>query len=461
MAAELLVDGGIGELRSALLDAGEILEIRLHRPGEPAPEAVYLARVTGRAPETGGVFLSLGKAGDAFLPLRRGRKRRAALSEGTILPVQVRARAREPGKAVTVGREIRLHGRYLTLTREGRGFDPAAADLPGARLAKLEEVLASVATAARVTLRPAAIAGPDEAIIAEGSRLFGQLRALAAAAGTPRLALAPPDPLARILRDAPVDLDRIRLGHRHLMPAAQALVRQWPDLADRIAMWREPTPLFEAHGVEARLDELIAGRLALPSGGRLWIEETHAATVIDVDAGTTAPGRAAAAAHRRANEEAAVVIARLLRLADIGGLILVDFIDPAGAAARAALLEVLDRALAADPVPVHRSGLGGHGVLSLSRRRAGPSLRELLLAPARPVLSVESAGYALLRQAEAAAERDRRPGALVLTAPEAVLDWLAAQGLDTTLTARTGRPLRLDPAPAGSDIATMARIEPT
>ncbi len=460
MAAELLVDGGIGELRSALLDAGAILEIRLHRPGEPAPEAVYLARVTGRAHETGGVFLSLGKAGDAFLPLRRG-GRRAALSEGTILPVQVRAPAREPGKAATVGREIRLHGRYLTLAREERGFDPAAADLSGARLAKLEEVLASVAAAARVTLRPAAATGPDEAIIAEGSRLFGQLRALAAAAGAPRLALAPPGPLARILRDAPVGIDRIRLGHRHLMPAAQALVRQWPDLADRITMWREPTPLFEAHGVEARLDELIAGRLALPSGGCLWIEETHAATVIDVDAGTTAPGRAAAAAHRRANEEAAVAVARLLRLANIGGLVLVDFIDPEGRAARTALLERLDRALAADPVPVHRSGLSGHGVLSLTRRREGPGLRELLLAPARRVLSTESAGLALLRRAEATAERDPRPGTLVLTASEAVLDWLAAQGLDTALAARTARPVRSEPVPAGSDIDAMARIDPS
>ncbi len=459
MGAELLIDGGIGELRSALVDAGEILEIRLHRGGEPALEAVYLARVTAHARDAGGVFLSLGKAGDAFLPLRKGRHR-AAPSAGAILAVQIRARAHEPGKAATVGREIRLHGRYLTLARDGRGFDPAEVPLAGARRAKLEEALESVVKAARLTLRPAAVAGPDEAVIAEGSRLFGQLRALAAAEGTPRLVLPPPDPLARILRDAPAGRDRIRLGHRHLMPAVQALLRQWPDLADRIALWREPTPLFEAHGVEARLDELIAGRISLPSGGRLWVEETHAATVIDVDAGTAASGRPAPEAHRRTNEEAAVAVARLLRLADIGGLVLVDFIDPAGTAARAALLETLDRALAADPVPVHRSGLSGHGVLSLSRRRTGASVRALLLAPVRPVLSTESAGLALLRRAEATAERDPRPGTLVLTAPAVVLDWLAAQGHDATLAARTARPVRLDPAAAGSDIEAMARIDP-
>ncbi len=457
MSAELLVDGGIGELRSALVADGEVLEIRLHRTGEPAPEAVYLARVTALARDAGGAFLSLGKAGDAFLPLRKGRP---ALSEGAILAVQVRAPAGEPGKAVTVDSEIRLRGRYLALTRNGRGFDPAGATLAGARLAKLEEVLGSILEAARLTLRPAAGVAPDEAIIAEGSRLFGQLRALAAAGGTPRLALAPPDPLARILRDAPADLDRIRLGGRHLMPAVQALIRQWPDLADRIAVWREPTPLFEAHGVEARLDELITGVLPLPSGGRLWIEDTHAGTVIDVDAGATAPGRAASLARRRANEEAAVAIARLLRLADIGGLVLVDFIDPEGAAARAALLRTLDRALAADPVPVHRAGLSGHGVLSLTRRRTGASVRALLLAPARPALSTESAGFALLRMAEATAERDPRPGTLVLTAPANVLDWLAARGFEAALAARTGRPVRLDPAPAGSDIGTMVRIDP-
>ncbi|MFQ5346728.1 MAG: ribonuclease E/G [Rhodothalassiaceae bacterium] len=460
MTIELLIDDGIGELRTALLFAGEVREIRLYRPQRPALEAVYLARLTDRLPGHDGAFVNLGDDGDAFVPRARekGRTGGEAAATGAIFPVQIRSLPREGDKLARASRVIRLRGRYLDLIRPGAGLDDGGPDIGAPRRQKLTDALASGLAQHRLVLRPAAAAAGDEAIIAEASRLQGQIRALAAAGGGPRLVLPPPDALARAIRDAPPSLARIRIAQRHLVPALEPLARVWPDVAGKAVLWREKTPLFEALGVEPILAALIAGCIRLPSGGRLWLDDTHAGTMIDIDTGAAGP--TAKTAQRQANEEAAVAVARLLRLADIGGLVVVDFIDPGGARARARLLDRLDQALADDPAPVRRSGLSGDGILSLTRRREGPGLRDLLLAPRQNRLSCESRALALLREAAALAGRETQPGCLVLTATRDVIAWIRTAGHDTALATRTGRAVRLDAAPAPADIGESARIDP-
>ena len=201
------------------------------------------------------------------------------------------------------------------------------------------------------------------------------------------------------------------------------------------------------------IDRALADRIPLPGGGWIAIDETRALTAIDVDAGS--------GAALTANLEAADEIARQLRFQDIGGLIVIDFIDMKGKAARQRLTKRLDGALADDPRGVRRSGPSPFGLVELNRPRVGPSLRQRLLNRPPPHPSAETAALALLRRAEREARADRRPGAVVLVADPATADLLDGRpGWTDALAARTGRRVRID-VDAGLDIGGgTAHIEP-
>lgn len=427
MTIELLIDSAPGELRSALREDGETLEIRLHRDSRQQPGAIALARIAALAPAGGGGFLDLGEAGEAFLPEKDCR----GVAEGALLPVQIRAIPAEAGKLPVASRRLRLAGRYVLARGDGTGLD---GDIPPALAGKL----APLAGAAALSLLPPASTAPPEAICGEAASLAVTLAELRAATGRPRCLRPAPSPLAELLRTMPEGAT-VRLSGPGLMAAARSLVAGWIDLAGRLEAWREGEDMFEACGIEELLARIANGVWPLASGGRLTLGETRAATVIDVDSAAAAGG----GARRRVDLEAADGIARLLRLAGIGGLAIVDFIDLPARRDRDTLLARLDAALARDPLPVTRSGIDRHGVLSLTRKRAGPCLRELLLEQAPARLSTESRALAAVRRALRLGRRETGPGALRIVADGDLLAWIRTAGLDHALAAACGREVRL------------------
>ncbi|RME68845.1 MAG: hypothetical protein D6782_00620, partial [Alphaproteobacteria bacterium] len=251
---------------------------------------------------------------------------RKHLRVGATLLVQARREAIREGagvKAPVLTARPVLAGRYIRLGADGRVQARAPAAHVGAQ----------------------SVAEEEERLRAQWAKAL-EVRA-------PGCVLPPPPPLERLFIDhAPPALTHIRVDGTALLARARHLARtRYPDLAPLIAGATHGESLFAVHGIEEELDAVIAGTVALGGGAFLRIEATDALTAIDVNSGRTGHGRDHATMARAVNEAAAREVARQLRLQDIGGLIVVDFLDVHGRPARAELEAAFDAAAADDRQP--------------------------------------------------------------------------------------------------------------
>ena len=160
--------------------------------------------------------------------------------------------------------------------------------------------------------------------------------------------------------------------------------RTAPELVDQVELWEEDQPLFEAFGVEQVLDSTLSRRVDLPSGGYLVIDYAEALTVIDVNSGSFV-GRGKAARLEdtitKTNLEAADEVVRQLRLRDIGGIIVIDFIDMARARNRDAVLKVLRAALDEDRTKTFVVEISPLGLVEMTRQNVTEGVREIMTRP--------------------------------------------------------------------------------
>jgi len=467
MRRELVIERAAGALWACRVEDERVVELALERDAPLQPETILRARLGEIAPQSEAAFLDLGEGRSGFLAaddVPAGGAGKTApigkrLEAGQYCTVQIKAAAASPEKAQPVTAKPALSGRYVVLQPGGRGLAMPPGGLEERHGEALKADLAAIAERARLQLRSAAAVGEGPAIRAEAESLLERARALQAPGNTIGTLLSPPSSLTRLLREAPAAPARIHLSEAALMAEAAPLAERWSDLAAALTLWAEPVSAFEAFGGDAALEAVEAGRLDLPSGGAITLDETRAGAVIDVDAGATGAGGNAATARRKTNREAAAAAARLLRLANCGGLAVIDFLDMKARRDREDVLAALDEALAGERGRVHRSGMNAHGLVSLTRPRRGQPLRERLLAPRPARASLEARGLALLRRAERESAGDKRPGELVLELDGELAAWLTAQGSLRELQQRTGRRVRLDEARKQGEMAETARIE--
>lgn len=465
MTIRLIADSSAGEVRASLLEDDQPLEILLSRGQTGRIGEIRLARVTRLAPETDAAFLDLGEGDEGFLPRKyaampKAQRINEAVDEGQMLCVELVSPPSETGKGWLVRADLRFQGRYVTLEPDHPGLRFAADSVDDDTRYRLQDALLPVTDQCGITIHEPAARMDDDPVLAEAAQLLGQMKAVAAAGGGPRVIKPAPGLLERLLRDAPSILTRIDLSDRTLLADTKKLCQRWPDLAPLSALWTGEEPLFTAMGIEAALDQLASGVIPLPSGGSLFVDETRAATMIDVNSGSVSSPRMAAMVRKQTNMEAAIAITRLLRLANIGGLIVVDFIDMRKASDKEALLGLLDQGLAADPAPTRRSRLDVHGILSITRRRKGPSLLDQIRQRHAPTPHLDQTGHDLLRQAEREALKDPRPGALCLKLGPQLAQWLEQDKRLQSLQDRTGRVVRLEVMPDGQDTKATCHIAP-
>ncbi len=465
MTIRLIADSSAGEVRASLLEEDRPLEIHLSRGQTGQIGAIRLARVTRLAPEIDAAFLDLGEGDEGFLPRKyaampKAQRINEAVDEGQMLCVELVSPPSEPGKGWLVRADLRFRGRYVTLEPDYPGLRFAADCADGKTRDRLRDALLPVTDQCGVTIHEPAARMDDDPVLAEAAQLLGQMKAVAAAGGGPRMIRPAPGLLEQVLRDAPTGLARIDLSDRALLADAKKLCQRWPDLSSLPALWTGEEPLFTAMGIEDALDQLASGVIPLPSGGSILVDETRAATVMDVNSGSVASPRMAAMVRKQTNEEAATAITRLLRLANIGGLVVVDFIDMRKTSDKEALLGILDQELAADPAPTRRSGLDVHGILSITRRRKGPSLLDQIRERHAPTPHLDQTGHDLLRQAEREALKDPRPGALCLKLGPQLAQWLEQDKRLQSLQDRTGRIVRLEVMADGRDTDATCHIVP-
>ncbi|MGE0254373.1 MAG: ribonuclease E/G [Alphaproteobacteria bacterium] len=441
-ADTLLLERSPGELRVAALADGVVLQVDHWRDiGASRVGAIYLARVRRLEIGINAAFMDLGDGPDGFLRGREvARSPDAAqgshvrinrlLHEGAIFPVQIVADGHGDGEAAKgpgVTSFLRLRGRTVDL-RPGTEGLVLPDGFGGAARRRVEALVAPLLRAGEgAVLRDAeALPEDDAALIADITDDLARLRAeWAAIALRAEGAKAPvrldpgPGAVARALTDlAHPGLATVICGDGETVAAARRwAARYLPALEARIAAAPAPANLFEAHGVEAAIEEALARRVGLPGGGEIVFEPGETLTAIDVNSGSHAGSGMKLA--RDVNIEAAVALGRQLRLRAIAGAIVVDALKMTERHDRAAVLDALRAAVADDPAGVVVHGWTVLGFIELTRARRGPSLAARLQEPvAATQPSPVALGYAALRRLLAAARARPAGGYAIQVAPE-------------------------------------------
>lgn len=187
----------------------------------------------------------------------------------------------------------------------------------------------------------------------------------------------------RAMRDLVRDnVEKIRIDSRETYAKAQEFAAEFiPEVSDRIEYYPGERPIFDLYGVEDEIQKALAPKVLLKSGGYLVIDQTEAMTTIDVNTGAYVGRKNLEDTLFKTNLEAAQAIARQVRLRNLGGMIIVDFIDMEDADHRRAVLRALEKALSRDRTKVYMTEMSSLGLVELTRKRTRESLERVLCQP--------------------------------------------------------------------------------
>jgi len=359
---------------------------------------IYLGKVQNVLPGMEAAFVDIGRvrnavlyAGevdwDSFGDKGQNRKIEDVFSPGQMVLVQV---SKDPvgAKGARLTSHISIPGRYVVYAPQGHvsGVSRKLSDLERSRLKGILDEL--VDQGASVVIRTAAESAGEDELIRDVNRLKAQWEVISKKASgkqTPQLLYAEPDLTMRIVRDLfTEDFAKLVVDGNGGMDDACDTVEAYvqhiaPHLADRIQKWNrdEQVDLFAQYRVDEQIAKALDRRVHLPSGGSLVIDRTEAMTVIDVNTGKfTGSGGNLESTVTANNLEAAEEIVRQLRLRDIGGIIIVDFIDMVLASNRELLLRRLVECLSRDRTRHQVSEITSLGLVQLTRKKVGTGLAE-------------------------------------------------------------------------------------
>ena len=358
--------------------------------------SVYLGRVQNVLPSMEAAFVDIGRgrngviyAGevdwDYFGAEGQNRKVEKVLKSGQTILVQV---SKDPvgAKGARLTNHVSIPGRYIVYAPGGH-LSGISRKLPESERRRLKEILSDlVGESASVIVRTAAEGASEEELVRDVNRLKAQwedIERKVASGNAPQQLYAEPDLTVRIVRDLfTEDFSELIISGNGGMTDAYDSVEAYvshvaPHLKDRLRRWEGDQDLF----AEYRLDEQIAKglerKVSLPSGGSLIIDRTEAMTVIDVNTGKfTGTGGNLEATVTSNNLEAAEEIVRQLRLRDIGGIIVIDFIDMVLPSNRELLLRRLVESLGRDRTRHQVAEITSLGLVQMTRKRIGTGLLE-------------------------------------------------------------------------------------
>ena len=457
MKKVLLMERVMDQTRLAVIEDGQLCELVHRRPNDVNLSGnIYLGRVENVLPGMNAAFVDIGMekngflaAGDIRLFAQGDRALTGMLGkariEKLVRPGQqllVQAIRSEPGaKGARLSCHITLPGRSMVLLAGIRYIGVSKKITSEIERTRLRDVGLSLTQGGPdgVILRTAA-QGMDEARLrAEFASLqtrWADMRRLAEYTKGPKLVYDDNDLALHAVRDMLTeDVEAIwvddSLCHDRLMAMAEAMT---PELADRIQRHAGDMPLFDLYRVDSQADKALQRYVWLKSGGSLVIEETEAMTVVDVNTGKNTGRRDADDTILDANCEAARELMRQLRLRDIGGTVVADFINMRRPADREALMAVLRKCAAGDRNRTQVVDITALGLVELTRKRARQSLSRQLThtCPVCDGNGVVPAHEATARRAVRELWRRRRGGddtALRLEAAPAVCGWIKKIGI--------------------------------
>jgi ribonuclease G len=478
VSVEILVNVAPRETRAAILENGVVQEIHIERSSRRGLVSnLYKGRVSRVLPGMQAAFIEIGLERTAFLhaadiagtdsddtllgapgaglpPIEDIRR---LVNAGDDILVQV---IKDPigTKGARLTTFIALPSRYLVYMPRGQAIGVSARIEDEAERARLKSALAELVDGVAeggYIIRTAAQGATTENLREDMNylaKLWERVRASAQAA-SPGTVVHEDLPLSlRVLRD-----ELARGVSRVLVDSAREFARMrefaaafMPEAASAIELYPGPRPLFDLNGIEEEIAKALDRKVPLKSGGHLVIDQTEAMTTIDVNTGAYVGHRNLEETIFRTNLEAAVSIARQLRLRNLGGIIIIDFIDMRDEPHRRAVLTALERALAGDRAQTHIVSLSPLGLVEMTRKRTRESLEHLLCEPCP---SCEGRGFIrtpetvcneifreIVRQSRQFASRE-----LLILAHQDVVGRLLDEESATLgeLEAQVGRPIRL------------------
>ncbi len=431
------------EVRVALVDGQRLDDLDIEsRRHQQKKGNVYKARVCSVEPSLEAAFVEFGSERHGFLPIkevardliaRSGRNAQSAkqsskggrpsiaemIAPGQEFLVQVDKEERgTKGAALTTF--LSLAGRYMVLMPNNPRAGGISRRIEGADRDSLREALSSldIPDGMGVIVRTAGIGRSSEALQWDLDYLLKLWNAIQAAGDeskAPALIYQENDVVVRAIRDyLRNDIGEVLIdGEQAFTEAGDFVERVMPHYKDRIKRYGDDTPLFTRYQIESQIETAFQHQVGLPSGGSVVIDPTEALVSIDINSARATKGADIEETALNTNLEAAEEIARQLRLRDMGGLIVIDFIDMSIGRNQRAVETKMRDALEADRARVQVSRISRFGLMEMSRQRLRPSLEEMTTeicprcAGQGRVHDIRSLALAILRVMEEEALKER------------------------------------------------------
>jgi ribonuclease E len=382
----------------AVLEDGVLVEHYINRSSHQSYVGnVYLGKVQNVLPSMEAAFVDVGKGRNAVLYAGEvnfdvsgleGQPKRieSALKAGQSLIVQV---TKDPvgHKGARLTSQVSLPGRYLVYV-PGASMTGISRKLPDTERNRLKQILKKVMPEnAGVIVRTAAEGAAEEELARDVARLAAQWEAIekkAKTASAPALLYSEPDLTIRVIRDVfNEDFSKLVVSGDDAWDVVDEYVKYVaPHLAERLTRWPGDRDVFAEYRIDEQLAKALERKVWLPSGGSLVIDKTEAMTVIDVNTGKfTGQGGNLEETVTRNNLEAAEEIVRQLRLRDVGGIVVIDFIDMVLESNRELVLRRLLECLARDRTKHQVAEVTSLGLVQMTRKRVGAGLLEAFSTP--------------------------------------------------------------------------------
>ncbi len=390
---EMLISHDSQETRVALLEDRKLVELYIERPKKSVVGNVYLGKVRDVLPGMQAAFVDIGLEKNAFLYVDEivapedaenvpRRDIQHLLKPGQQVMVQV---LKDPmgTKGARVTTEITLPGRFVVLMPFSR-FVGVSRKLPESERDRLHDLVASlVPEDAGAIVRTAANGASEGEVRSDIEfllRLWKRVQTQAHEGLAPEVVYTEMDLALRMVRDAfGEEHRRLLVDDKRLYDKVVSFLKKTsPKLVKRVTYYRDRTPLFDAHDLQPDIDLATQRVVPLPSGGHITIDKTEALTAIDVNTGRYVGKKNLEDTIVRTNLEAAEEAVRQMRLRDIGGIIVIDFIDMENAENRAQVFSALNAHLERDRTKTRAIEISRLGLVEMTRKNVTDGLFEVL-----------------------------------------------------------------------------------
>jgi len=392
---ELLVTCEKGRCRLALLENGEVAEVYIEKHRKRSIVGnIYIGRITNVLPGMSAAFVDIGVGKNALLYLQdlvlmedgshvRPRRIGKALKQNDSIVVQV---TKDPmsGKGARLTTYLSLPGRLMVYMPQSKrsGVSRRLPERERERLRRLAKEIkpAEGSTIIRTAAQKARKKDLDDDLDYLLKQWAETQEKIASGKKPPAVVYSEPDLAVRVVRDTVTrEFKSVLVDNKtEFNRIRDYLSRTAPELKDRVQMYKDKDPLFARYGVDKAIEAALRRKVPLPSGGHLVIDEAEALTAIDVNTGSYTGKKSLEDTVLKTNLEASVEVVQQLRLRDIGGIIVIDFIDMENPENRVRVLETLETELERDRTKTQVVTLSDLGLVEMTRKNVTEGLADTL-----------------------------------------------------------------------------------